>query len=761
MLSKFERFLTKLFIIPATLYKEESFIQWCKKFIKRDFFSRRFCYIDESMLNIQGLCRYIISYPYAIGLLARQYNNFSKGKNYAKDLIFSKIKLENVSNYPICTKSVTVIVPCYNHARFLKKRLDTIYNQTYQNFNVLLLDDCSTDESRKILTEYKNKFPSKTTLVFNDENTGGPYRQWRKGLSLAKGDLVWIAESDDYCDNNFLQEHVAKFNDDAVMLSFSFSNFVKDDNIIDSSAKNLADCIKQECWDVPFITTAHDFVNRFLGKKNVIINVSSCVIRNIDFSIFDTTRWFEYRLCGDWIFYLHIIAGGLVSYTNIAKNYYRIHEKSTSISVQRQLDYYKEHEDVGINIAQLYKINMSTLFIHYDILKKRFHQQHGSELNFNDYYNFERVREAVRKRKPNILMCCYALISGGGETFPISLANGLKHRGFVVTLLDFNGALEDPAIRNRILPNVPLVHRRGDVGEIISGYAIDIVHSHHAVVDETFSDERMKNPNFRLVVTQHGMYEMMNEFSERIYTRIFGVDEWVYIAEKNIIPFINAKYFSKNNFTKISNAVEKKKFQKLERKDYGIPEDAFVFCIASRGIPEKGWREAIQAVSIARELSCRDIHLILVGNGELYDELKNISPEFIHFTGFQSNILGFFSMSDMGLVASTFKGESVPLVILECYMVGNPVLSTNLGEIPFMLEMDSLRAGELIDLNDDGTLSVDALAKSMVHIVMDSNYYNTLKSNVPFVAQKFDYDKMLDQYIGVYYRSLLNIWNCQ
>lgn len=100
-------------------------------------------------------------------------------------------------------RKVSIIVPNYNHARFLRKRLDSIYNQTYKNIEVILLDDCSTDNSRQILEEYQKKYAAITKLVPNVKNSGSVFKQWQKGISLATGDLIWIAESDDWCDDNF------------------------------------------------------------------------------------------------------------------------------------------------------------------------------------------------------------------------------------------------------------------------------------------------------------------------------------------------------------------------------------------------------------------------------------------------------------------------------------------------------------------------------------------------------------------------------
>ncbi len=92
---------------------------------------------------------------------------------------------------------VSIIVPNYNHEKYLRQRLDSIYGQTYKNYEVILLDDCSSDDSRTILNEYRDRYPDRTRCEFNETNSGGVFRQWRKGISLAKGDYIWIAESDD------------------------------------------------------------------------------------------------------------------------------------------------------------------------------------------------------------------------------------------------------------------------------------------------------------------------------------------------------------------------------------------------------------------------------------------------------------------------------------------------------------------------------------------------------------------------------------
>src|ERR1700722_2974587 len=102
---------------------------------------------------------------------------------------------------------VSVIIPNYNHAPYLRQRIDTVLGQTLQDFELILMDDCSTDDSRSIIAEYAND--PRIRIELNKKNSGGTFKQWKKGIALAQGEYVWIAESDDYSDRRFLEKLIA------------------------------------------------------------------------------------------------------------------------------------------------------------------------------------------------------------------------------------------------------------------------------------------------------------------------------------------------------------------------------------------------------------------------------------------------------------------------------------------------------------------------------------------------------------------------
>jgi len=98
---------------------------------------------------------------------------------------------------------VTVVTPNYNHARYLPERIDSIVAQTFQDFELLILDNASTDNSREVIESYTRL--QNVRAAFNTENNGSPFMQWNLGLSQAKGEYVWFAESDDYADPALLE----------------------------------------------------------------------------------------------------------------------------------------------------------------------------------------------------------------------------------------------------------------------------------------------------------------------------------------------------------------------------------------------------------------------------------------------------------------------------------------------------------------------------------------------------------------------------
>lgn len=657
---------------------------------------------------------------------------------------------------PAFAPKVSVIVPNYNHAAYLRRRLDSIYAQDYGNFEVILLDDCSTDDSRAILEEYAQRHPRITRTSFNEVNSGGVFNQWNKGLGLATGELVWMAESDDYCDPNYLTELVRFFRNEAVLLAFSRTDFVRDDGeIVWRTEDFLADCLPG-LMTQPFIRSAHWMVNKAWGIKNVVPNVSSAVFRHPgQLPLLRDPNWRGLRLCGDWIFYLHLVRGGLVAYSPGTTNSYRQHDKGTSFNTRKLDTYYREFEAVATQLLQLYRLDRGVLEAQRDGLLRHWRSIKGfdSDAEFAQLYSLDRARAAAAPRRPNVLMAGFALIAGGGETFPITLANQLKRRGHAVSFLNLRHSPTEPGVRRMLDASVPLfeLDHLAKVGALCADLGIDVVHSHHAWSDIVLAECLERHPQVRQLVSMHGMYEMMppEALANLLPKMERRIDRVVYTAEKNLRPF-SEEFRKRKGFTRIDNALMPRPVQPVDRGSLGIGADDFVLCMVSRAIPEKGWEEGILAVRAAQRQSPRSIHLVLIGEGEEYERLKPVHQgDGMHFLGFKANIRDYFAMADMGFLPSRFRGESAPLVLIDCLWAGRPMLASRIGEIATMLQGQGGLAGALFDLQDF-TIDVPALGELIARLAADRDGYAAMRAEVAVAVRKFDPDVMTDKYELVY-----------
>ncbi len=249
---------------------------------------------------------------------------------------------------------VSVVIPNYNHAPFLKERIESVLNQTFGDFEVIILDDCSSDCSREIINQYRNH-PKVSHIVFNEENSGSTFRQWQKGFSLASGEYIWIAESDDVAHPEFLSSIVpimAKH--DNVIIGFS--SMIR----IDENSKNLGEIKLVTRGNFP-IMTGESFIknNMLLGCH--ILNASSAVFRrNALDKISD--QYVTFIGSGDYQFWIEICEQGDV------------------LKIDKPLDYFRHHSNKvtpksvasGKQFEEVYRI--------FQYLRSTFNLSHHKEL---------------------------------------------------------------------------------------------------------------------------------------------------------------------------------------------------------------------------------------------------------------------------------------------------------------------------------------------------------------------------------------------
>lgn len=246
--------------------------------------------------------------------------------------------------FPI--RRVSVVVPNYNYAHYLKERLDSIVQQRYPIYELILLDDCSTDGSAQIIREIAADLNVDTRLECSEANSGCVFAQWDKGVRQASGELVWIAEADDLSDPDFLLEVMRGFDYPDVVMSYCESRQIDSAGL--AIGKNYLDYVSDvdpNRWLTRYIADGTEEITEALSVKNTIPNVSAVVFdRTAMIKALDAAGSLasHFRVAGDWRVYVEILSQGRIAYSPRSANLHRRHQRSVTNS--------------GLNISQLTEI---------------------------------------------------------------------------------------------------------------------------------------------------------------------------------------------------------------------------------------------------------------------------------------------------------------------------------------------------------------------------------------------------------------------
>lgn len=223
---------------------------------------------------------------------------------------------------------VSVIVPNYNYARYLTPRIESILQQTFTEFELILLDDASTDGSVPILETYRNN-PHVSHLIVNSENTGSPFKQWMKGILLAQGKYVWIAEADDLAEPLFLETCV-RLAEAYADTAICYTGSVLIDEQGATEKRDINHWGKRARKGHAYFD-GPSFAAHNLYWKNYTVNASGILFRREYAVKLSQSEFLDMRYCGDWLFWFQMaMQGGVVEvYQNL--NYFRQHMQKVTL----------------------------------------------------------------------------------------------------------------------------------------------------------------------------------------------------------------------------------------------------------------------------------------------------------------------------------------------------------------------------------------------------------------------------------------------
>ena len=238
---------------------------------------------------------------------------------------------------------ISVVVPNYNYAQYLRERLTSIWAQTCPIFEVIVLDDASTDHSSAVLNELAQEMPE-FRVVWNDQNGGSVIKQWARAVAEAKGDLLWIAEADDFADPKFLATVGSCFGDPEVVLAYSQSQQVgANGKMMARDYLGYVSDVDSELWRADYRRDGETEIAEALSVKNTIPNVSAVLFRRTvlaDVLKESLEELCDFRNVADWLCYVRVLQRGAVAFRAEALNYHRRHAAGVTISSadRRHLD---------------------------------------------------------------------------------------------------------------------------------------------------------------------------------------------------------------------------------------------------------------------------------------------------------------------------------------------------------------------------------------------------------------------------------------
>jgi glycosyltransferase involved in cell wall biosynthesis len=225
---------------------------------------------------------------------------------------------------------VSVVIASYNYGDLIEKRIESFLNQTYENIEITVLDDCSTDNSRDVIEKFRSN--NRVRIIYNNENLG-----WIKnsnlGISVSKGEYVLFGNCDDIASRDLIENLVRPLIEDTLVgVSFCESE------LIDYFGNQIGS--DRESRDRKFIhsTLSDCRIERiemasFLSHSCVIPNLSAAMFRREALAL---TEGFpsRYSICSDWNLFIELSLNWDFFYIRKPLNKFRQHKKNVRSSVK-------------------------------------------------------------------------------------------------------------------------------------------------------------------------------------------------------------------------------------------------------------------------------------------------------------------------------------------------------------------------------------------------------------------------------------------
>lgn len=231
---------------------------------------------------------------------------------------------------------ISVIVTSYNYGKFISQTLDSLVNQTYKNFEVIVVDDGSSDDSLRIIEEYVKQYDFIHLYTHDGNSNKGLPETTKLGVLKSKGEYIAFCESDDMLDENNLLEKarlIDKYNKTPTIVINDIQVFGDQPraNRLEELSEYRKSLFNDECNVIPIDAFYH---------TNLICTFSSCIVKRDALLKCNYNTPYQAELDW-WLWYQIMLFDNRIFFIDKKLTRWRAHQSfiSTSHSEQKQLDF--------------------------------------------------------------------------------------------------------------------------------------------------------------------------------------------------------------------------------------------------------------------------------------------------------------------------------------------------------------------------------------------------------------------------------------
>jgi len=217
---------------------------------------------------------------------------------------------------------ISVVMPAYNHDKYIAKALESVVSQTYQNLELIVVNDGSTDKTQNVIDDFLSKHSNLRVKIARQANSGSP-AAIENGVQLASGDYISLINSDDIFEPARIAWMFRSMRRANAELSFTGVKLIDDEGIECGHDNQVAETIRSK------LTLIKDYPHLIYALLDANIAVSTGNLMFTRKLYLDIGGFRDLRLCHDWDFVLQAVCRTQVAWVEEPLYRYRIHDSNT------------------------------------------------------------------------------------------------------------------------------------------------------------------------------------------------------------------------------------------------------------------------------------------------------------------------------------------------------------------------------------------------------------------------------------------------